>query len=149
MTRAAVKEDGVEGRAADKRMLSVGVGATIAVILLALALVFANSFGATRVAQNARALHWTNATLGAAAIARASNAQAVVYAVDSDLQIVAPAAMLARALTVATRVGAVMDGVAETGEVLHGLVDDEQHPSPAASVAAVRPALGYVGLASK
>ena len=90
MTERAVTEDGVEGRAADKRILSVGVGATIAVILLALALVFANAFGATRVAENARALHWTNATLGAAAIARASNAQAVVFAVDSDLDVVAP-----------------------------------------------------------
>ncbi len=85
MSRAAVREDGAEGNGRDRRILSVGVGATIAILLLTFALVFANAFGATRVAENARALHWTNATLGAAAIARASNAQAVVYAIDDEL----------------------------------------------------------------
>lgn len=80
-----VTEDGAGRRRKEKRVASVGVGAIAAVVLLAVALVFTNAFGARQVAQNARALHWANASLGAAAIARAANAQALVFAVDEQL----------------------------------------------------------------
>lgn len=53
--------------------------------MLALALVFTSSFGAKQVAINAQDLHWTNAVLGAAAIERAADAQAVFFAVDFEL----------------------------------------------------------------
>ena len=42
-------------------------------------------FGAKQVAANAQDLHWTNAVLGAAAIERAADAQAVFFAVDFEL----------------------------------------------------------------
>ncbi len=68
-----------------KRGVAIAGGAIAAVVLLALALVFTNAYGSEQVAANARALHWTNATLGSASIARASNAQAVVFTVDEQL----------------------------------------------------------------
>jgi len=75
-----------KGRDGDsKRAVSIAGGAVAAVMFLALALVFTNAYGSGQVAANARALHWTNATLGSASIARASNAQAAVFAVDQQL----------------------------------------------------------------
>ncbi len=52
----------------DRRLVAVGVGTAVALVMLALALVFTSSFGAKQVATNAQDLHWTNAVLGAAAI---------------------------------------------------------------------------------
>ncbi len=86
-----VREDGAGRHRRDKRLVSVGVGATSAIVLLAIALVFTNAFGARQVADNARALHWANATLGASAIARAANSQALVFAVDAQLGTASPA----------------------------------------------------------
>ena len=63
----------------------MGLGTAVALVMLALALVFTSSFGAKQVAINAQDLHWTNAVLGAAAIERASDAQAVVFAADFQL----------------------------------------------------------------
>ncbi len=80
-----VREDGANRHLKDKRLVSVGVGATSAIVLLAIALVFTNAFGARQVADNARSLHWANAALGASAIARAANSQALVFAVDAEL----------------------------------------------------------------
>lgn len=56
-----------------------------AVAFAALALIFTGSFSAQQVANRAEALHWTNAMLGNAGIARASNGQAVLFAVDREL----------------------------------------------------------------
>jgi signal transduction histidine kinase len=54
-------------------------------VLFALALVFSSAAGASRVAENARALHWSNATAGSTAIARLAVAQAVVFGIDYEL----------------------------------------------------------------
>ena len=88
----------VTGRGTDnKRVVAIAGGAIAAVVLLSLALVFTNAYGSEQVAANARALHWTNATLGSASIARASNAQAVVFTVDDQLGVAdAEAAVRAR-----------------------------------------------------
>jgi signal transduction histidine kinase len=76
----------VTDRAADKkRTVAIAGGAITAIIFLALALIFTNAYGSQQVAANARSLHWTNATLGSASIARASNAQALVFTVDEQL----------------------------------------------------------------
>jgi len=75
-----------------KHIFSIAGGAVAAVVFLALALVFTNSYGSQQVAANARALHWTNATLGSASIARASNAQAIVFTVDEQLGVADPEA---------------------------------------------------------
>lgn len=76
----------VTSRAADKkRTVAIAGGAVAAIVFLALALIFTNAYGSEQVAANARALHWTNATLGSASIARASNAQALVFTVDEQL----------------------------------------------------------------
>lgn len=72
-------------RGGPRRVVSIAGGAVIAVIFLGLAMIFTNAYGSSQVAANARSLHWTNATLGAASIARASNAQALVFAVDAQL----------------------------------------------------------------
>lgn len=56
-----------------------------ALALLGFGIVFSNSFGADKVASNARALHWTNATLGSVGIARAAVAQSVFFAFDERL----------------------------------------------------------------
>ena len=75
-----------------KRVVAITGGVVAAVVFLALALIFTNSYGSQQVAANARALHWTNATLGSAAIARASNAQAIVFTVDEQLGVADPGA---------------------------------------------------------
>jgi signal transduction histidine kinase len=76
----------INGREPDrKRVVSIAGGAVAAVVFLALALIFTNAYGSGQVAANARALHWTNATLGSASIARASNAQAIVFTVDQQI----------------------------------------------------------------
>ncbi len=67
------------------------VGSAVLVLLLIAGLAFANSISVTRVTNNARSLHWTNATMGTSALARAGLVQAVTYfelqgstAVDAD-----------------------------------------------------------------
>ena len=65
-----------EGRS---RLMSLSVGAIISMVLLAFAILFASSFSTRLVAANARALHWTNATLGTAAIVRAAANQASLF----------------------------------------------------------------------
>jgi signal transduction histidine kinase len=76
----------VTDRAGDKkRTVAIAGGAVAAIVFLALALIFTNAYGSQQVAANARSLHWTNATLGSASIARASNAQALVFTVDEQL----------------------------------------------------------------
>lgn len=47
--------------------------------LFGIGVLLSNTHGASQVAANARQLHWTNATLGASGIARASVAQAVFF----------------------------------------------------------------------
>jgi signal transduction histidine kinase len=68
-----------------RRAVAIVVGAALAIALFALALVFSSAAGASRVAENARALHWANATAGTAAVTRAAVSQAVVFAVDREL----------------------------------------------------------------
>lgn len=53
--------------------------------LLVVAFLFSNSFGISQVAGHARDLHWANATMGSAGIARASVAQAVFFSFDERL----------------------------------------------------------------
>ena len=55
------------------------VGAAVLVLLLVAGLAFANSISVTRVTNNARSLHWTNATMGTSALTRAGLVQAVTY----------------------------------------------------------------------
>jgi len=55
-----------------------------AVGLLGVGMIFSSSFSASQVASHARSLHWTNAALGTAGIARASIAQAVFFSFDIE-----------------------------------------------------------------
>ena len=55
------------------------------VVSLVLGFAFTNSFGISQVASHAPELHWTNATIGSAGIARASVAQAVFFSFDERL----------------------------------------------------------------
>lgn len=71
-----------EGRA---KVLAAVLVLAAAMALLGFGIVFSNSFGAAKVASNARALHWTNATLGSTGIARAAVAQSVFFAFDERL----------------------------------------------------------------
>jgi len=68
-----------------RRVIALVSGAGLTVTLLAIAFVFAMSAGAARIAENAQALHWANATAGTAALARAATAQAVVFGIDHEL----------------------------------------------------------------
>jgi len=68
-----------------RRAVAIVVGAAVAIALFALAVVYSSAAGASRVAENARALHWANATAGTAAVTRAAVSQAVVFAVDRGL----------------------------------------------------------------
>lgn len=102
-------------------MLAVVVAGTIA--LGSLAVAFGASTSADRVADNARALHSTNATLGAAALARASVAQAVIFAVDAELGVADEAAVAdatdeaEASLAAAVQWAGSLDDTAAQGEV--------------------------------
>ncbi len=74
------------------RATAIVFAVAAAVGLLGIGMVFSSSFSASRIATNARALHWTNATLGAAGIARASVAQSVFFAFDERLGVSSPEA---------------------------------------------------------
>ena len=72
--------DGARTRGANQRRTVVyAVGAALLVLLLIAGLAFANSISVTRVTNNARSLHWTNATMGTSALTRAGLVQAVTY----------------------------------------------------------------------
>jgi len=78
---------------AQRRAVGVAIGATLLLVVLVVALAFANSVGAGRVAANAEDLHWANASLGTAALTRAALVQATTFselestelATDEDL----------------------------------------------------------------
>ena len=75
------------GPASRKRAIGVAIGATSILVVLVVALAFANSVGAARVADNAQDLHWANASLGTAALTRAALVQATTFSelASSDL----------------------------------------------------------------
>lgn len=62
-----------------KRTVAMAVGASLLLVLFVAGLAFANSVGAARVAENARSLHWANATLGTSSLTRAALVQAVTF----------------------------------------------------------------------
>ena len=57
----------------------MAVGVSLLLVLFVAGLAFANSIGAARVAENARSLHWANATLGTSSLTRAALVQAVTF----------------------------------------------------------------------
>lgn len=63
-----------------RRTVAYAIGAGVVVLLIVAGLAFANSISVTRVTNNARSLHWTNATMGTSALTRAGLVQAVTFA---------------------------------------------------------------------
>ncbi len=74
----------MDERKAAGRFTALTVGAIASMIVLALAVLFANSYSTGEVANNARALHSTNSLLGSSAILRAANNQAALFARDAE-----------------------------------------------------------------
>ncbi len=70
------------------RTIAMAVGASLLLVLFVAGLAFANSIGAARVAENARSLHWANATLGTSSLTRAALVQAVTFAGLADQSLV-------------------------------------------------------------
>ncbi len=66
------------------RRTAFAVGAIAATILLAFSVIYANSYSTRVVTANTRALHWTNANLGSAAVLRAASNQAILFARDVE-----------------------------------------------------------------
>ena len=62
-----------------KRTVAMAVGVSLLLVLFVAGLAFANSIGSARVAENARSLHWANATLGTSSLTRAALVQAVTF----------------------------------------------------------------------
>jgi signal transduction histidine kinase len=62
-----------------RRTVLLAIAASVLLVLFVAGLAFSNSIGAARVTSNARALHWTNATIGTSALARAGLVQAVTF----------------------------------------------------------------------
>ena len=71
-----------------RRAAMVATGTALILAVLVVGLAFANSVGASRVAQNATELHWANATLGTAALTRAALVQATTFAELADTGLV-------------------------------------------------------------
>jgi signal transduction histidine kinase len=69
------------------RSAGIAVGVTLLLVVFVVGLAFANTISAGRVADNSRALHWANATLGTSALTRAALVQAATFAelAESDL----------------------------------------------------------------
>lgn len=74
-----------------RRAVVVAVGATSFAVLLIVGLAFANSISVSRATENARALHWANASLGTAALARSSLVQATTFIELADAGLVTSA----------------------------------------------------------
>lgn len=62
-----------------KRIVATAVAASLLLVLFIAGLAFVNSIGAARVADNARSLHWANATLGTSSLARAALVQTITF----------------------------------------------------------------------
>ncbi|MGZ8756058.1 MAG: hypothetical protein ACXW15_12820, partial [Acidimicrobiia bacterium] len=75
------------------RLAAIAAAAGCVVILLILATTISSGSISRSVAANARSLHWANSVLGSAALARAANSQAVVFAVDHDLGVASDTAL--------------------------------------------------------
>ncbi|MGD2101182.1 MAG: HAMP domain-containing sensor histidine kinase [Acidimicrobiia bacterium] len=86
MGKAAVG-DSTTGR----RTVALAIGAALVVLVLVAGLAFVNSISVSRVTENARSLHWTNATLGTSALTRAGLAQAVTFAELEETDVVSQA----------------------------------------------------------
>ena len=65
-----------------KRTALTGFVFVVLMALIGFGILLSNTYGAKQIADNASQLHWTNATKGAAGIARASLAQAVFFSSD-------------------------------------------------------------------
>lgn len=65
-----------------RRVLAAGSIIGVLIVLIGFGLLLSNTYGASQVAQNARLLHWTNATKGTAAVARAAVSQAVFFSFE-------------------------------------------------------------------
>jgi signal transduction histidine kinase len=63
-----------------RRTVAYAIGAGVVVLFIVAGLAFANSISVTRVTNNARSLHWTNATMGTSALTRAGLVQSVTFA---------------------------------------------------------------------
>ncbi|HUP15095.1 MAG TPA: HAMP domain-containing sensor histidine kinase [Acidimicrobiia bacterium] len=75
------------------RLVSLAAAALSVVALLILATMVSSGSISASVAANARSLHWANSLLGSAALVRAANAQAVVFAVDHNLGVASDEAL--------------------------------------------------------
>lgn len=62
-----------------RRTVGIAVGVTLLLVLFVVGLAFANAISAGRVADNARGLHWANATFGTSALTRASLVQLATF----------------------------------------------------------------------
>lgn len=62
-----------------RRTVLLAIAASVLLVLFVAGLAFSNSIGAARVTANALDLHWTNATIGTSALARAGLVQAVTF----------------------------------------------------------------------
>lgn len=62
-----------------QRKVLFAVGVALLVLILISGILFASSLSVTRVTNNARSLHWVNATTGTSALVRAGLAQAVTF----------------------------------------------------------------------
>jgi signal transduction histidine kinase len=67
------------GTTRKKRTVILAIAASVVLVLFVAGLAFSNSIGAAEVTKNARDLHWTNATIGTSALARAGLVQAVTF----------------------------------------------------------------------
>jgi signal transduction histidine kinase len=75
-------------RSSSRRTVIYAVAAATLVLLVVAGLAFANSSSVIKVTQNAKALHWTNATMGTSALVRAGLVQAVTFAELSEVGMV-------------------------------------------------------------
>lgn len=94
----------------------------VSIGLFGLGVLLNNTYGAAQVADNARKLHWVNATLGAAGIGRASVAQAVFFSFDEVSDEVGKSKAISEARANFSGVAALAASSEAFGEI--GLLDE-------------------------
>lgn len=91
--------------------------------LIGFGILLSNTYGAKQVADNASQLHWTNATKGAAGIARASLAQAVFFSSDLISEPNAKQAAVTEARANLSAIEAATGASASTAQIDQALVE--------------------------
>jgi signal transduction histidine kinase len=95
----------------------------VSTLFVAVSILFASATSSSRIASNARDLHWANAALGTAALARVAAAQVVIFADLAEKGLATTATVDAAAAELAETTAFLRDLAADAPAYFHGGLD--------------------------